>query len=336
MQGVDLERLDDVFARAAEIPGMRSLLVAQRGDVVREAYFGTGAAHFLNDVRSITKSFMSALVGIAIGKGLIRSVHDPISDYLAPVVDLDERLGAITIDNLLTMRAGHAWDVFAGADFRAYAASRDQLVHVLRKPLVEPPGERWVYSDGTAHIVSAVLSEATGLTALSFAEQHLFAPLGIRERRSWSGDVRGYSQGGVGLAVRTREMLTFAMLYLNGGRHGDQQIIPEEWVKTSTEAHVVGVADEMPALDGSPAWPVRFSYGYFWWLGTIGPADFVFAQGFGGQFILLVPSLELVIVSTSDHWTLEEAQNWKNAGHVLRLIIGRALPAAGAELPPLP
>ena len=328
---MDLERLERVYQQVALIPGIRSFLVARSGAVLREEYFNRGAPHLLNDVRSITKSYLSALVGIAIGRGLIRSVHDPISEYLASVVELDDDVGRVTIDDLLTMRAGHVWDVFAGTDFTEWSNAPDQVEHVLRRPIVDPPGTRWVYSDGTAHLMSAVLSEAAGMTALNFASQFLFGPLGVNHRPYWEGDFRGYNRGGVGLAVRTREILPFAMLYMNGGRHEGVQVIPEEWVKTSLHAHAVDIAEVVPASDDSAPFPEQFSYGYYWWLSRFAEVDFRFAQGYGGQFIVIVPSAKLVVVSTMDYWTLEGPQNWANASNVLRLIIGEVFPCAGIE-----
>ena len=300
---------------AASIPEMRSLLLAQGGDVVLERYFNGGAAYMLNDVRSVTKSILSSLVGIAIGHGSIASVDDPISEYLSPVVELDAPVARVTIRDLLTMRAGHEWDVFGGADFQDWVSSSDLLMHVLEKPVVHEPGKRWVYSDGSAHVLSAVLSEATGRSALQFASEFLFQPLGIDERQAWEGTYRGYNRGGVGLALRSREMLAFAELYLHGGRYQSRQVVPEEWVTTSLHPHVENVAAGADEAAGP------FSYGYYWWLGSAASGRrLAFAKGYGGQMIALLPGESLVAIATTNHWKLDAAQNLLNEAAVFDLV----------------
>ncbi len=317
--------LGEIFAGFAKTPGIQSLLLAQAGEILGEKYWNGGRADLLHDVRSVTKSVASALVGIAIREGYIASVHDPIRRYLASAFDLTEPLGRTTLADLLTMRAGQNWDV--DLDFTPWVDAPHQVKYVLERPIVDPPGTLFNYSDGSAHLVSVILSEATGMTALSFADEHLFEPLGISNRQWWLADSHGYNLGGVGLQLRTRDMLALGTVYLNEGRLGDRSIIPADWVRGSTRAHVVG-----PAA-GIEGWPtdtdaVAASYGHFWWIGHCGSHGFYFALGVGGQCILNVPDAELTLVSTLSH-RVDKTQLWQNTGEVLKLIARLVLPAAG-------
>jgi len=164
--------------------------------------------------------------------------------------------------------------------------SDDHVQYVLDKPLIDAPGTRFAYSDGMAHLLSVVLTEATGQHTDEFAAEHLFDPIGIGER-TWLRGNRGYNFGGVRLHLSLRDMWTFGELYLNGGIASGRQIVPAEWIERSTRSHI--------STDGySPFGP---EYGYLWWIGEGAPNQFFFANGYGGQFIVVVPEARLVVAT---------------------------------------
>jgi CubicO group peptidase (beta-lactamase class C family) len=316
--GIDADRLEEAYFSAERSDRINSLLVERHGVLVAEAYFRGFRRDSLNTVWSVTKSFNSALIGIAIDRGLIESVEQPISDFLTPIVpDLDEEKGRITIRQLLTMSCGLPW-VEEGLDteYMDWIASEDQLMYVLNKPLAYTPGERFDYSDGAAHLASVVLSEAVGSTAHEFAREHLFDPLGFGPT-DWWVDNRGYNFGGVGLGITSRDMVKFGRLHLDGGSWDGRQVIPSEWVSESTR----------PQIATDPDDPDSSEYGYFWWIDGCSVHRCYRASGYSGQFIFVVPDLDLIVVVTSD-WGGDRNRavaNWYNA---YVLVVYELLPAA--------
>jgi CubicO group peptidase (beta-lactamase class C family) len=314
---IDVDRLAEAYIAADRSDRANSLLVERNGVLVAEAYFSGFRQDSLNSVWSVTKSFNSALVGIAIDKGYIDSVDQPIADFLGPVVPgLDQAKGAITIQQLLTMSCGLPWiEEGLESEYVEWIDSDDHLMYILDKPLAYEPGERFDYSDGAAHLVSAVLSEATGMTAHQFARQHLFDPLEFGPTEWWV-DNRGYNFGGVGLGISSPDMIKFGRLYLDGGTFDGGRIISSEWVDESTR----------PQIPTDPDDPGSSEYGYFWWLDGCSIHDCYRASGYSGQLIFVVPDLDLVVAITSD-WSGDRSRaiaNWYFA-HVL--VVYEVLPA---------
>ena len=319
-QNVDGWELADATARLSQVDGMRGFLVSRNGVLMLEEYFNAIGTDSTMDVRSVTKSFTSALIGIAIARGFIESTDDTLGKYFVPgVADrLDPDKAAISIHHLLTMSAGFEWrQGRLGSDFTNWYLSDDHVQYVLDKPLVSVPGATFAYSDGMAHLLSVVFTEATGLNADEFAAEHLFAPLGIDER-TWLRGNRGYNFGGVRLQLSLRDMWGFGELYLNQGRIGTTLIVPEAWVLRSTQAQI--------STGGySPFGP---EYGYLWWIGEGAPYEFYFANGYGGQFIVVVPATRMVIVTQCQPsgYTREEADmHWYT---ILSTVVEQVIPAA--------
>jgi CubicO group peptidase (beta-lactamase class C family) len=316
-QGFDIGLLAEAYSEAARVEGMKSLLVARNGELVAEAYYNGHGPDRLHDVRSVTKSVTSALVGIAIDRGFIESVEQPIGPFIEPLVtNLDADRANITIHQLLTMTSGLEWHELGGeSEFSRWMSSPDQLEYILAKPFVNPPGTRFDYSDGGAHLLSVVLTEATGQSALDFAQQYLFTPLGIGTRQ-WLADNRGYNVGGAGLAITSRDMLRIGMLYLDLGADAGEQVVPADWVSTSTSSFVTT----------GMAVPYGPYYGYLWWSGSAHGRDFYFATGYGGQFILNVPELNLVVVATCE-WRYPIQQSNSHWYDIISVMVNQVLPA---------
>lgn len=319
-QGVDGWELADATDRLSRVEGMRGFLVARNGVIVLEEYFNAIGPDSTMDVRSVTKSFTSALIGIAIARGFIDSTEDTLGKYLVPgVVDqLDPDKAAISIHHLLTMSAGFEWrQGRLGTDFTDWYSSDDHVQFVLDKPLVTAPGTTFAYSDGMAHLLSVVLTEATGMRADEFAAEHLFPFLGIGER-TWLRGNRGYNFGGVRLQLSLRDMWRFGELYLNEGLAGIVRVLPRTWIERSTQA-------QLSTGGYSPFGP---AYGYLWWLGEGAPYEFYFANGYGGQFIVVVPATRMVVVTQCQPsgFTRDEADmHWYI---ILSTVVERVIPAA--------
>lgn len=280
-------RLDAVYAQADDLPKLRSLLVFHRDTLRRERYFNGARAEQPANIKSASKSVISALVGIAMARGDLRDVHQPLSELLpAETRGLDSSRRAITIEDLLTMRAGLQSTSFE--QYGAFVSSRNWVRHVLARPVVAPRGEDgpMIYSTGSTHLLSAVLTRNTGQSTWAFARKSL-APLGIR-LRAWTTDPQGVFFGGNEMRMTPREMLAFGRLYLDGGRAPDgTQLLPRAWIDSSWVKRTTS------------GWSGN-AYGYGWWIREAYGHPVYFAWGYGGQFIFVVPSASMVVVATSD------------------------------------
>jgi len=277
--------LDPAVKTAAELPRLRSLLVSWRGNLVVERYFGGARATQLANVKSASKSVISALVGIAVSKGHIKGLDQPIADFFPELAkDPDGGKRAITIEDLLTMRSG--LESTSGRQYGAWVQSRNWVRYVLAQPLVDPPGTRVEYSTGTTHLLSAILTKATKRSTWEFAQEELARPLGFSLAR-WPQDPQGIYFGGNDMLMTPRQMVRFGELYLNEGRLGDRQVIPQSWV------------EETAVGRGRSRWGSDREYGYGFWIREFAGHKSYYAWGYGGQFIFIVPDLDLVVVTTS-------------------------------------
>ncbi len=264
---------------------IRSLLVVRNGTIVAEEYFNGRQVHEAADMYSASKSVISALVGIAIAEGFIEDIDRPVADFLPRLFATldDPAKSEVTLRHLLTMTAGLEWENRPNVDYAAVYSELDWLDGFWSYPLLTEPGEEFNYNTGLTHTLSAVISQSTGLSTCDFATRYLVDPLGITAEL-WTEDPFGYFVGGSGIFMTPREMAKFGLLYLHDGRWDGEQIVPASWVEEST-------AQQVPA-DGSD------SYGYLWWPETIRGQETFAAHGFGGQAILVIPDLDVVVVTT--------------------------------------
>jgi len=276
--------LDPAVKAASELPRLHSLLVSRRGELTFEHYFNGRRAATPANVKSVAKSIISALVGIASDRKLL-DLKDSIGRYfpnvLAAAADAPKR--PITIEDLLSMRSG--LESTSNRNYGAWVQSRNWVNHALAKPLLVHPGTEMIYSTGNSHLLSAILTKATRTGTWQFAQEALAKPLGF-SLAQWVRDPQGIYFGGNDMLMTPRQMLAFGELYLNKGRTGARQIISEKFVQESF------VPRGRSRISGN-------EYGYGWWSRPMAGRQTHYAWGFGGQFIVLVPSLELVVVSTS-------------------------------------
>ena len=291
-QALDPDSLSEIYNYIEKDGRINSFLIVKNGYLVVEEYYNEYDENSQHNIYSCTKSIMSALIGIAVDNGHIKSVDEKVLDFF-PEYEFkytDERKKEVTIEHLLTMTSGLKFGELQipytseGNPFIQMINSEDWIQFVLDKPVIHTPGTTFDYSSGSSHVLSAILQKATGTDSLSYAVNYLFGPLGISEADIfWEIDPQGIYVGGSWLHMRPRDMAKFGLLYLNKGKWNGNQIIPRKWVEKSTRSlvHVEDYAD----------------YGYQWWVES---NTMYFAEGYRGQFICVLKDLNVVVVLTAD------------------------------------
>jgi CubicO group peptidase (beta-lactamase class C family) len=271
--------------RANELPRLRSLLISIDREMVEERYFSGARPTHTANLKSASKSLLSALVGIAFDRGYLKSVQDTIGkffpEYLTDTDDAKKK--TITIEDLLTMRSG--LESTSNVNYGRWVQSANWVRHVLARPLLDEPGGRMIYSTGNSHLLSAILTKTSKMSTFEFARSYLADPIGI-SMTPWMRDPQGVYLGGNEMHWTPRGMLAFGELYLNGGRAGGKQIVSETWIKESLRPRT------------RSSWSGR-EYGYGWWIDSLGGHATYYAWGHGGQFIFVVPDVKLVVATTS-------------------------------------
>ena len=289
-----------VLDEGNQMPQLYSLLVNWRGQMLLEQYFNGMRAGSLANLKSASKSVLAALIGIAIERGIIPGVDTPITKYFPEITDPDKR--AITIENLLTMRSG--LETTSNRNYGTWVGSPNWVRHILSRPMDAAPGERMIYSTGNTHLLSAILTEAAGKSTWEFGQEALADPLGFHLPR-WSTDPQGIFFGGNDMLMTPRQMMAIGEMYLHKGVTAGRRVVPEEWVQQSCEGRTRSSRS-------------RERYGYGWWIREFDSFETCYAWGYGGQYIFVVPELELVIVATSSPNDSEDRRGHR--GHLFRIV----------------
>jgi CubicO group peptidase (beta-lactamase class C family) len=316
---VDDGQLDQAYAHARQLGSLRSLLVIVNGSKVREEYFGGSGPDSAYDVRSVTKSIVSLLIGLAVEQGFVRSEEQSIGAFLSTVVDtIESDKASLTIRHLLTMSSGLDWQESGGAvtEYNAWTGSPDQIKYVLDKAFVAQPGQLFNYNSGTSHLLSVIVMHSSGMSTADFAYKYLFEPIGIG-RHGWLVDKQGFNYGSAGIRLRADDMVKIGNLVANRGVYEGQQIVSSEWIARSTQFQITT----------NNAIPYGSGYGYCWWIGQVEGRDFAMAMGWGGQFIVVVPSLSLVVTATNEWRGIHTSTASVQWDRTLSLIMTQILPA---------
>lgn len=285
--------LDELYQAVGSIPEISSFQIYQDGEVKVERYWRGHQPNRAMNIKSASKTILSTLTGLALQEGFIESLDDPIARYIPDYMRVlqPEAKQRITVRHLLTMSSGLETTSFG--NYGRWVVSRDWTRAALRGELQAEPGTRMQYSTGDTHILSAVLTEATGMTTRAYAESRLFQPMGIRVG-GWDRSPEGYYFGGNNLALSPAALMAYGRLYLDGGVFNGEQLIPADWVQESMQ----------PVFFGTSFNPRAHNYGYLWWNNTFGngetAAEVYFAWGFGGQYVFVIPSLHAVVVLTGN------------------------------------
>lgn len=285
--GLDPAEVAATLDAAAGVSGLRALVAARHGHVVAERYFGGADAAQLQAVNSATKSVCALLVGPALASGRLPGLDLPLA-ALAPATFAaapEAPAAKVTLRALLTGRSGQAFD---SAQLRSIAAARSLVKLALAQP--DTPAEGWTYNDAMVALLSPVLEHAMGEDIAAQAQRVLFAPLGIREW-TWRRDREGQPIASAGIALRPRDLLKIAALVAAGGRWQGRQLLPAEWVVQCTEPAGPATWRAQPVQD--------IGYGALWFTGRLHGRRVAWAWGYGGQFALAVPELDLVVATAA-------------------------------------
>ncbi|MFX0184818.1 MAG: serine hydrolase domain-containing protein [Candidatus Hodarchaeota archaeon] len=290
-QGMDSAKLEQIIKSIKQQNiAIDSLLIIRHGYLVIEEYpnLEEYLSHTqsnqdnMHSLYSATKSFTSALIGIAIEKGYIDNISLKVVDFFPEVMieNLDSRKKNMTLHHLLTMTTGFEW---TGNSAYEMLRSGNSVKYMLDLPMKYNPGTVLEYITGVTHLLSAIIQKTTGKTTLEFARKHLFNPLGISEAQ-WTYDRQNINHGDHGLSLTSRDIAKFGYLYLNNGTWNGEQIISTNWVIKSTQTY--NLFDEYSG------------YGYQWW--TFPQINVYYAKGLHGQNIYVVPKKDMVVVFTAD------------------------------------
>jgi CubicO group peptidase (beta-lactamase class C family) len=286
------------------IPCIGSFLIWRNGGLVYEHYFNGADSATAFNIKSITKSIVSALGGIAIEKGLLPSLETPVVRFFPDFAKPRHKPSTVwfaeekkyqdsvrseqTLYHLLTMQHGWEWNDFAGP-VNIFINAADPIRFTMDIPFVDTPGTRFIYSSAASSLFGAVLEKTVHTSLRSFAEKNLLTPAGMRCTR-WDTDPMGRTIGCSEMYLTAKDLMRFGLLYLQKGRQGSKQIIPADWVVASVAQHAtLDYWDILPGANG---------YGYYWWRRKSSGHQAYVASGAGGQIVTVIPDMNTVIVAT--------------------------------------
>lgn len=274
--------LDEIF----EIGTVQSLVIQKDGEIIYEEYRGSIDGDDPTNIKSASKSILSLLVGIAIDEGFLEGVDQTIGSFFPEYFEEhpDSAKASITIRDLLTMRSGLETTSFY--NYGRWVTSSNWVEFILNQPMIRQPGGQMIYSTGTSHLLSVILTKATGMSTRAFANEYLFEPMDI-QIGGWDRDPQGYYMGGNNLAVSPLDLIKIGQMMMDVGEYEGRQIVSKEWIFESIEVYT--------RSNYNP-----YNYGYMWWRRPVGQYQLFFAWGNGGQYIMMLPELDAVISITSD------------------------------------
>jgi CubicO group peptidase (beta-lactamase class C family) len=315
-QGLDPDLLARLYYSASQLETAYNLLVFKNGYLIAEDYFNIGTPEMKVNIQSVTKSINSALVGIALEQGCLTSLDQKMMEFFPEFTDMitDPRKKEITILQMLQMRAGYPWEEATGegTELLYTGFHTSNLVDV---PLAYDPGSDSAYSNLTSYFLGIIVTRACNTDLKSFAQEHLFDPLGIQAtswQTGWEGNYLGYCC----LQLSSTDLAKFGWLYLNGGKYNGIQVVPAQWVHDSLQIY------------SKNTWTIRVGrnwgdngYGYQWWSIKAGNYRYNLAWGHGGQQIALLDDLDMMIVFIADPLNLEHGDDpWRIEKSNLNLV----------------
>lgn len=303
--------LPTILTDAGDLTSLRAIAVWRDSDSGGEEIAAQGYHGFTPDrptnIKSASKSVVSALAGIAIDRGLLEGPDQPIAPILSRDLpaDPDPRLAQVTLGNLLSMQAG--LERQSGPNYGRWVSSRNWVRAALAAPFTQDPGTRMQYSTASTHLVSAVLTQVSGRSTMALAQDWL-APVPGFAISGWDRDPQGIYLGGNQMAMSTRSLLAFGKLYAQGGQAGGQQVVSQDWIRASWESRTASIF-------------TGHGYGYGWFLGRFGGREARYGWGYGGQMIYVFPATRrrpaAVVAITSDPDQPSARTGYRNQLHGL-------------------
>ncbi|MDL0430449.1 serine hydrolase [Marinobacter sp. TBZ242] len=270
--------------QAAGLGRLHSLVIAVDGEPVFAKAFRGPEPDEPANIKSLSKTVLSVVVGMAIDRGVFAGVDQPIADILTAPEDASERIDEVTIGHLLSMQAG--LQRTSGRYYGEWVNSDNWVDYALSRPFVAEPGGKMLYSTGSYHLLSAALTKSTGRSTLDITRDWLGDPLGI-EIQPWLKDPQGIYFGGNNMRLSPMALLEIGELYRNDGVYAGEQLLSKEWIDQSwTERGTSRYTDDR--------------YGYGWFVTELGGHRAYYGRGFGGQMLYVFPDLKMTVVMTSD------------------------------------
>lgn len=319
-QGFDSAKMAEglLAMRDASIP-IHSLMLVRNGSVALDASFYPYDGRGVHDLASVTKSIMSTLIGIASDQGKLK-LDDTLVSFFPDrtIANLDSRKQHITVRHLASMSSGlNCTRANHESLTLQMRASPDWVQYALDTPVRWEPGTHFEYCNLNMHLLSGVLTKATGMTALEFARQNLFEPLGIQEV-VWPTDPQGNNWGWGNLYLIPHDLAKIGYLWTNEGKWGDKQVVSREWVESAVKGQIASDSGE--------------DYGYGWWVGVGQQAGEYYADGVGGQSLRVIPSANAIIVTTGGGFEIDQIMPYITAAFVDKQGVLPANPAGVARL----
>ncbi len=319
-QGMDPHMLDSALILASEYGFVDGMLIIRNGRIVAEDYYNGFTKDRPHNIMSVSKSMLSAITGLVLFGPYGLDLEDRMLDYFPQYWsgDLDPRKQDITIEHLLTMRMGIEGEAYNNYSVYAELYSTENWIKsTIEYPLIYDPGEGMRYNTFITHLLSGVITEVTGRGTDEFAEEFLFSPMGI-DVDYWEKDPQGICFGGNTMQVTPREMAVLGLLYLQKGKLRGEQIIPGAWVEQS-----LSPSSDFTHPNEWGSW-TNYNYASLWWLGQFAGHDSFMGYGYGGQFVIVFPALDLIVVTTA--WNdvppeTTDIQEWAIFDLVVRYIL---------------
>ena len=325
-QGLDPMLLAELYHDAAKSKTLYGLLVVKNGHLIAEGYFNEGSVEQLSGRQSATKSYTSALVGIALEQGCLASLDQKMIDFFPEFAGQieDSRKAQITIRDLLQMRGGYPDEERTPPylDILFFSDDYHWLPHIVDFPLVTDPASEFHYSNLTSHLLGVIVARACDTDLKAYAQEFLFSPISA-ELGDWKTDSDNYYWGWGEMFVTARDMAKFGLLYLNDGEYAGKQVVSASWVSDSLQRYSEGIdiSGWFPGLTSRYGNFRDLGYGYQWWSASAGDHHFNYALGHGGQLIVLLDELDIVIVTTADplYVTLAD-EGWEYESVIINLV----------------
>jgi len=333
-QGLDPNLVAELYYNAAELDTLYGLLIVKNGHLIAEGYFNEGSIEQKAFLASATKSFTSALVGIALDQDCLSSIDQKMIEFFPEFADQidDPRKEQITIRDLLQMRSGYVWEERTSYMDELFASGGYMLPLIVEFPLTNDPGTEFGYSNLTSHILAIIVARGCDTNLNSFAQEHLFSPIGA-EVGDWSQDEDGYYYGAHGIPLSARDRAKFGLLYLNDGEYDGNQVVSSDWVEDSLQKYSerIDISGWIPGITSRIGYYRDLGYGYQWWSARAGDHEFSYAAGHGGNQIILLDEFDMVIVTSADRlWGQFGGDAWEKEKAIID-VMGKFIASLPSE-----
>ena len=318
-EGLDPKLLANLYKNASKLDSVFSVLVIKNGNLIAEDYFNGGTIEQKVLLQSVSKSFISTLVGLALEQGCLGSLDQRLLEFFPEYVlqIKDPRKSDITLRHMLQMRSGYPWEE-THPDLMAAMWKGDNPPLVADFPLTENPGTVFQYSNITPALLAEIVSRACDTNLKEFSEENLAGPLGVEFGEFWPNENDDYHPL---FHLSARDLAKYGLMYLDDGEFNEQQIVSTEWVQASLDSYSENVSTGAPQNGKMGRYFREIGYGYQWWNARVGDHSFNYAAGHGGQLIILLHDLDMVVVTTAEPFFMQhDGNSWKNEKAIINMV----------------